>query len=76
MGEGGVKNPKKMPTLFMDGPMCMCYIHISGRTFLVCMHQKRSTQYAGTLINDLLFLLICKVEDHLLSTQYHIIQVM
>ena len=21
MGEGGVKNPKKLPTLFMDGPL-------------------------------------------------------
>ena len=23
MGEGGVKNPEKLPTSFMDGPLCI-----------------------------------------------------
>ena len=26
MGEGGVKNPEKLPTLFMDGPKHSCSV--------------------------------------------------
>ena len=48
MGEGGVKNPEKLPMLFMDGPLFRDPFLFHNLVIFICKYLKGGLFVVGT----------------------------